>query len=79
MSEENILNLRNFVRETNNFDINAEIAVSIIGIPMGIPIRSVTHTTIKDSDKKYVLLHIAQEDIAACADYMRGVKARDVN
>lgn len=71
MSENKMLNLRNFVKDTNNFDVNSEIAVMISGIPLALPIRSVTHSTFKGSDRKFVLLHIDWQDVMTAWNYVK--------
>jgi len=76
---EQVLNLRNFVRDTNNFDVDAEIAVMIAGIPITLPVRGVTHTTTQDSSKKFVLLHISHEDVMQAWNYLQEQTPKEVN
>jgi len=73
-NKKQILDLYNFTKDTATFDPKAEIAVMMSGIPVTIPIKCVTNTTIKEQDKSFVLLHISHEDIMQAWNYVEEKK-----
>lgn len=73
-----MLTVRTLLRDLRDYDMDAEVAVLIEGVPVSLPIRAITkaEAAIDDQLKKYVLMILSPYTVQTAMEFVQKSEAQ---